>query len=510
MNRRLFLKSLLGHTALLHPIFQTNPVLAAPKNYNKPNVLLIFSDDQRFNTIHALGNDIISTPNLDSLVRQGTSFTRAYMMGSMSGATCIPSRAMLLSGRSLFRLDGHGRNIPPQHITIPEALHDNGYYTYWVGKSHQSQSSMGRMFDGGERCYGFHGPYRDYNHYLMGTHDFDPSGKFDGPLYIYKKGPRGQEVKTLLARENFREMKATPNKEKEFFHTSEVFTTGAVNFLKSYDRKKPFFLYLAYHAPHDPRNAPKRFHDMYPPEKIPLPKSFMPAHAFDQGSLKIRDEKLAGFPRKPEEIKKHLSDYYAIISHMDEQIGIVLKALKENGLDENTLIVFSGDSGLALGNHGLMGKQNLYDAGGIHVPLIFKGPKIPTGQKRDALCYLFDVMPTICDLTDNPTPPTSDGKSLVNVIRDNKNKPYTYQYFAYTDTQRAVQDERFKLIEYAHKGKRFTQLFDLNTDPHELRNLIDNPQYSQHKDRLKAKLKHLKQKYRDKTTLSMNSIRKEA
>ena len=501
MNRRTFLRHTIGHAVLLSGLGRVPLAQATDrKPRRKPNVVLIFSDDQRFDTIAALGNDVIRTPHLDSLVREGTSFTRAYMMGSMSGATCIPSRAMLLSGRSLFRLDGNGRNIPPNHTTIPEALRGNGYYTYWVGKSHQAASSMGRMFDGGDRCYGYHGPYRDYNHYLMGVHDFDPTGKFDGPLYIYRRGPQGQERKTLLTRDNFKEMKASLDKEADFFHTSEVFTTGAVDFLNCYQQDKPFFLYLAYHAPHDPRNAPKRFHAMYPPEDIPLPPSFLPEHPFDQGALRIRDEKLAGFPRRPDEIRKHLADYYAIISHMDEQIGRVLRALKETGLDENTLVIFSGDSGLAVGNHGLMGKQNLYDAGGIHVPLILKGPGISRAQKRDALCYLFDVMPTICELTDTPIPASCDGKSLATAIRGSDGPFRDYQYFAYTDTQRAVQDKRYKLIEYAHDGRRHTQLFDLQTDPHETRNLVDQEGYAEHRSRLKTQLQRLKKTYGDTTT----------
>jgi arylsulfatase A-like enzyme len=184
---------------------------------------------------------------------------------------------------------------------------------------------------------------------------------------------------------------------------------------------------------------------------------------------------------------------------MDEQIGLVLKALKETGLEDNTIVIFSGDSGLAVGNHGLMGKQNLYDAGGIHVPLIFKGPGIGKGRKRHALCYLFDVMPTICDLTDTPTPASCDGKSLVSIFRGSKKKVRSYQYFAYTDTQRAIQDERYKLIEYSHKDKRFTQLFDLKSDPDEIKNLIDDRRYTEHRDRLKAELQRLKHLYGDGT-----------
>jgi arylsulfatase A-like enzyme len=239
---------------------------------------------------------------------------------------------------------------------------------------------------------------------------------------------------------------------------------------------------------------------MYRPEEIPLPPNFLPEHPFDQGALRIRDEKLAGFPRKPDEIRKHIADYYAIISHMDEQIGRVLEALEDTGLDESTLIVFSGDSGLAVGNHGLMGKQNLYDASGVHVPLIFKGPGIPRGQRRDALCYLFDVLPTLCDLTDTAIPASCDGRSLAAVVAGDERAVRDHQYFAYTDTQRAVQDERYKLIEYSHKGKRYSQLFDLRDDPHETRNLIDQPRYSEHRDRLRAQLQRLKKRYGDKTT----------
>jgi arylsulfatase A-like enzyme len=438
-------------------------------------VILIFSDDQRFNTIRALGNGEIQTPNLDRLVAEGTSFTRAYMMGSMTPATCVPSRAMLLSGRSLFQIDQNGRNIPPEHVTIPEALKLNGYDTYWVGKSHQTQSTMGRIFDGGDRNYGYHGPFRAYDHYLMAVHDFDPEGKFTGPLYIYRRGADGEEIKTEVNEEIFAKMKEVEDKESAFFHTSEVFSIGAVNFLKDYDDEQPFFMYLAYHAPHDPRNAPKLFHEMYPPDKTKLPPNFMKKHPFDQGALELRDERLARLPREESEIRQHLSDYYAIISHMDEQIGRVLETLKETGLEKNTIVIFTSDSGLAVGNHGLMGKQNLYDAGGVHVPLIFRGPGIPKGETRDAKCYTFDVMPTICEMTGSVIPGSCEGKSLAGIVHDDMGTTYDYLYFAYSNTQRAIQGDRYKLIEYEYKGKRHTQLFDLKVDIDEVKNQAQDP-----------------------------------
>ncbi len=121
-----------------------------------------------------------------------------------------------------------------------------------------------------------------------------------------------------------------------------------------------------------------------------LPESFLPGHPFDNGMLKIRDEKLAPFPRTEKVVRKHLADYYAAITHTDAQIGRILDALEKSGKRDNTLIVFSSDNGLAMGSHGLMGKQNVYDHS-VHVPLIVAGPGIPKGETRSALCYIYDL-----------------------------------------------------------------------------------------------------------------------
>ena len=470
------MKALCGYLfASIGLIGLTPPLVAAEPVAKKPNVILIFSDDQRADTIHALGNDTIHTPNLDRLVREGTSFSNAYMMGAMTGATCVPSRAQLLSGRSVFRLQGIGRVIPENHATIPETLKAQGYATYWVGKSHQKQSSMGRMFDGGDRCYGYHGPYRAYDHYLMAVQDFDPNGKFDAPRYIYKKDADGREVKTEVNREIFSQWKRIKDKESEFFHTSEVFSTGAVKFLKSYKKEQPFFMYLAYHSPHDPVNAAKRFHELYPPEKMSLPVNFMKQHPFDNGELQIRDEKLAAIPRVEREIKQQISNYYAIISQMDEQIGRVLKALDETGLAENTIIIFSSDSGLALGSHGLMGKQNVYEDT-AKVPLIMAGPGIPKGNS-DALAYTMDLFPTICDLVGAPIPQGLDGESLVPVIDGEEPEVRKTLFYAYRNVQRAVRNDRWKIIRYPEIKR--TQLFDLKNDPDETKDLSGSPEQAE-------------------------------
>ena len=151
-------------------------------------------------------------------------------------------------------------------------------------------------------------------------------------------------------------------------------------------------MYVSLMAPHDPRTMPKEFLEMYDPEEIKLPENFLTEHPIDTGALRVRDELLAAFPREPNEIKRHIAEYYAMISHLDHAFGRLLTALQEQGKLDNTIIVFAGDNGLALGQHGLMGKQNLYDHS-VRVPLIFAGPGIPEGEQRNSPVYLLDIFP---------------------------------------------------------------------------------------------------------------------
>ena len=140
--------------------------------------------------------------------------------------------------------------------------------------------------------------------------------------------------------------------------------------------------------------APQSYHDYYNAHQPPLPANFLPQHPFNNGEMVIRDELLAPWPRTPAVVRQNLADYYAYINYLDDQIGRILDALKASGQFDNTIIVFSSDNGLAIGSHGLFGKQNLYDHA-THEPLIFAGPGIPAGQRRDAFCYLFDIFPTL-------------------------------------------------------------------------------------------------------------------
>ena len=226
--------------------------------------------------------------------------------------------------------------------------------------------------------------------------------------------------------------------------------------------------------PHDPREAEPQFHRFYDSAKIPLSPAFMPVHPWDNGDMTVRDEKLAPWPRTAEDTKRQLAEYYACVTGLDHHVGRIFAALKENSQFDNTVIVFTGDNGLSLGEHGLFGKQNLYEFGGMHVPCVMAGPGVPHG-KSDALVYLMDLFPTFCDFAGAMPPAGLDGKNLRPIIAGKAAKVRDVLYTAYQHCQRAIRDDRWKLIRYPLVDK--TPLFDLAADPRELANLADKPEH---------------------------------
>ena len=427
----------------------------------RPNILFFFTDDQRFDTLHALGNERIHTPNMDAWVRQGVTFTHAHIMGGTSGAVCMPSRAMLMTGRTLFHLDRQGQSIPEGHVLLGELLQHHGYETFGTGKWHNGSSAYARSFSAGDEV--FFGGMDD--HWNVPANHYDPTGKY--PAQPVVKDAFYSNAVTYRQCDHI-----TPG-----VHSSELFCDAAIEYLRGYDSDAPFFMYLSFMAPHDPRTMPREYLEMYDPDEIELPPNFMPEHPFDNGELEVRDELLAALPRTEAETRRHLAEYYAMITHADAQMGRVMQALREAGKAENTLIVFAGDNGLALGQHGLMGKQNLYDHS-VRVPLVMAGPGVPKGVSSDALCYLLDIYPTLCDLIGLPAPETVEGQSLVPAMRDQGDTVRDTLYCAYKEYHRSVRNGRFKLIEYVVDGQRTTQLFDMQSDPWELRSLAAEPDYA--------------------------------
>ena len=428
----------------------------------KPNILFLVSDDQRADTVRALGNPRIQTPNLDRLVQQGFAFTNAYCMGSMVGAVCVPSRAMFLTGRSLFRATRSLQSgvIASTHTLWPELFRKSGYRTFGIGKWHNDRASFARAFDGG------------------------------GPVFF---GGMGEQAKLPLDPYDAKGVFPKNQQRTANRFSSEVFADAAIEILHRAPTD-PFVLYVAFTVPHDPRTPPAPYAAKYSSDNMELPVNFLPKHPFDNGELNVRDENLLPTPREGEAVRKEIAAYYALIDHMDAQIGRILNALEISGQAQNTIIVFVSDHGLALGSHGLLGKQNLYEHS-IRAPLILSGPGIPRARRSGALCYLFDVFPTLCELAGRQLPRSVEGRSLMPIMTGESKQHRDSIFTAYRDVQRAIRNERWKLIHYP-KGNRY-QLFDLEADGSELHDLAGKPEHRGRVIDLISQLQKLQRQFGD-------------
>ncbi len=474
--------------------------ITAAQPTKRPNVLLIYTDDHRYSGIHALAGEAVQTPVLDELANSGVIFDNAYLQGAFAGATSMPSRAMLMTGRNLFEIDGTGHNIPVNQTTIGEALMSEGYHSHHVGKWHQDHKSLSRSYNSGGKVCGT--PAYLTDQYRMPYVDWNDKGVLlKKDCYMLEYDAKGNVTKRPMAKD---EKRGPIGDETTGPHVAEVFADDAIQFIGEYKGDKPFYMYLAFPTPHDPRQSPKKYRKIYPADKVTLPPSHMLQHPFDNGHMYLRDEQLAPWPRTVEVAKEQLGDYYGIITHLDAQIGRVIEQLKRSGMYENTIIVMAGDSGLAVGNHGLIGKQNVYDEDGIHIPLIFSGGAISKelrGKRTDAFCYNYDIMPTICDMVGAKIPQSVSGKSLKPIIDGKKEAVRDYTYHAYLQFQRAYRKGDYKLIEYVRAsgwdkprgdykaGSRVTQLFDIKKDPWETQNLVIFPEYKEVIDKMRSEMR---------------------
>ncbi len=445
----------------------------------KPNIVFLLTDDQRFDTINALGNPDIITPNMDFLVENGTSFTNAHIPGGTSGAICMPSRAMINTGRTLFNLEGEGQNIPKEHKTIGEILKENGYYTFGTGKWHNGPPSFTRSFDFGDNIF-FGGMW---DHWNVPTNYYDPTGEYDNVINFVANSAGSNKV-----------TKVHCDKFNAGVHSSELLTQTTVDFIERRRDDKPFFVYTAYLAPHDPRTMPEEYKNMYNIDDIKLPPNFT-HDPFDFGVRNIRDEVLASYPRDERTIKEQIAEYYGMITHLDHEIGKVIDAVRRKGELDNTIFILAGDNGLAMGCHGLMGKQNHYEHS-IRIPLVMCGANLPKNKKIDNFVYLMDIFPTICDILDVEIPSSVEGKSFYKMFSDDAYKTRENLYFVYNDLIRSVKNERYKLIEYRNFITK-TELFDHQNDSCEMNDLSKNPEYSDAKNELSELLQKYKTEWND-------------
>jgi arylsulfatase A-like enzyme len=415
-------------------------VLVAAES-RKPNLVLILADDLRPDCIGALGNPHIHTPNLDRLVKQGVTFKNCFVMGSDRPAVCTPSRVMLMTGRNLFNIpldEGRPDNKPSVAVDF-QMLRAAGYDTFYLGKG-------GNTYNPG--C-------RTADQWEFFSEVFSPKNKDYAPDKV-------------------------------------------IAYLREPERtKRPFFINFAISVPHDPLNPAPEDLARYQGDKAPpFSRNVAASHA-DFAGFNLRDTNCRGygggtagivFSSAPQEKRRAaLDSYYAVVTGYDKQVGRILDELDHRGLATNTIVMFASDNGLSLWDHGLIHKQSLYDTDN-QVPLIICGPGIPAGQTRETYVYLADLLPTMLELAGVPVPATIEAKSFAASVNDPARIHRRTLYTAYRREIRTFRDEEYELILYnvAHSGARYTQLFNIKADPHEMNNLAKVPAQAERIARMTA------------------------
>ncbi|MDG1992840.1 MAG: sulfatase-like hydrolase/transferase [Pirellulales bacterium] len=440
--------------------------LSRAEESSPPNIVFLFADDQRADTIAAHGNNHIQTPSLDRLTREGVSCQQNYCAGSYSGAVCVASRSMIMTGRHWMRIDDT-RNWTGLPL-LPEVLGENGYATHAVGKWHNGRPTLARGFQSGKAI-------------MMG----------------------GMCDHTEVPLQDLTREGALTNSRVGDGFSSTLFADAAIDYLTTHGKaSEPFFLYVAFTAPHDPRNPPESVRQVYYDNPPPLPENFLPQHPFDNGQVsgKGRDESLADWPRQPEVIRDQLCEYYGLITHLDKQVGRILDAIDTLGFGENTIVVYAADHGLALGSHGLLGKQNVYEHS-MTCPLVVRGPGIPVNTSTTAMTYLLDLYRTLCGYAGVDVPEGVDGCDLRPVFEDTNESVRESVFLAYQDKMRTVRDNTLKL--HVYPAINYRLLFDLEADPLEMMNLAENPERAEDVDRLLGEMKRWQKRLGDTLPLSV-------
>ena len=407
----------------------------------RPNFLFILTDDQAQQTLGVYGNKVCSTPNIDRIAKEGMLITDAHHMGSWSGAVCLPSRTMIMTGRTVWHLPRRRQKDPKNKYSHKQA----------------AMNSMGAVFN---------------------------RAGYD----TFRTCKNGNTFKA--ANEHFTVKHGGKDDRKP--DSSDWHGQNAMDFLNKRQADKdvdPFLMYFGFAHPHDPRNGKDELLKKYGaynsngvatklmPNAPPLPITWLPEHPFHHGHPNLRDEvKVPGVMKSRTEatVRNEKGREYACIENIDNQIGRVLTKLEEMGELDNTYIFFTSDHGMSVGRHGLMGKQNLYEHT-WKVPFLARGPGIEAGSQAAGYFYLLDVLPTLCDLAGIEKPDDVEGKSFRGVLEGKQDRIRDTMYGVYCGGtkpgMRSVKTaDGWKLIKYdVLDGKvRETQLFNLNENPHEL------------------------------------------
>ncbi|WP_066630866.1 sulfatase-like hydrolase/transferase [Labilibacter marinus] len=492
---------LLAFIAVLFSACQ-QPVKETKKVLEKPNIIFLFADDQCHTTVNALGNKEVITPNLDKLVNSGVTFVNAFNMGAWNGAVCQASRCMLNTGLPVWKAQKFEKQVFNKgngtELTWGKMMEAQGYETYMTGKWHVHTSA--------EKAF------NNVKHVRPGM----PKDNWDHAKMkkIYANLKEGEDYSKYMPIGYNRPLSKDDNTWSPtdtihggFWqggqHWSEVLRDDAISFInQAKTSDKPFFMYLAFNAPHDPRQAPQEYQDMYNEDELSIPESFQPLYPEAYGIANdpsLRDAALAPFPRTEYATRVHKKEYFASITHLDAQIGAILKALEESGKAENTYIIYTADHGLAVGEHGLFGKQNLYDHS-VRPPFVMTGPGLEKGKKVDAEIYLQDAMATALDLAGSAKKDSVFFNSIVPLaVGETTKSAYNGIYGGYLTKQRSIRKDGFKLILYP--DVKVVKLFDLKADPLEMTNLASDDNQKERVATMFAELKGLQTTVGDELNL---------
>jgi arylsulfatase A-like enzyme len=438
----------------------------------KPNILWICTDQQRADTIHALGNPHIRTPHIDAMVANGTAFTRAYCQSPV----CTPSRASFLTGRypRTTRCRQNGQAMPPQERLISRLLADAGYTCGLAGKLHLATCANGvvekRIDDGYEVFHWSHHPQPDWPENAY-TQWLTAQGTSWEELY---DGPTTPYIKHGIPAE---------------FSQTTWCANMAIDFLREQQGTPWFFSYNCF-APHHPFDPPGDYLARYNPDELPLPK-IDPREPGSKTSYQQLDAQYAhndpsGYhaaAMSDRDKREVTAAYYAMVELIDENVGSMIAALEETGQLENTIVIFMSDHGEMLGDHCIYLKGPHFYEAAVHVPLIMQWPdQFQANQRADGLMELTDIAPTLLDAAGIKIPTAMQGKTLLPILQGTAD-PHAHRDYVFSEYYNAwshrhsygtmYRTETHKMIVY--HGTDQGELYDLQADPNEFENLWHSP-----------------------------------
>lgn len=440
---------------------------------NKPNVLFIISDDLTATAVSSYENKICKTPNIDKLASEGTRFTKTYSQYPV----CGPSRASLLTGYYPSATKTYGYVSGREHIgnernTLPQLFKNNGYYTARVSKIYH----MGVPIDIETGSNG----QDDKDSWTERFNSQGPEWKAKGEAELVQGNPDG-----TIERKGGNVMTIVKAEGDDLTHSDGKTAQKAIELIKKH-KNKPFFLAVGFVRPHVPFVAPKNYFKHYPFEVIKVPEKIdsdwddIPKRGINYVNSKNAQMNL-------EQEKKAIAAYYASVSYMDAQVGKVLKALKEEGLEENTIVVFTSDHGFHLGEHDFWMKVSLHEES-VRVPMIIKVPG-ETPAVCNSFTELLDIYPTLASLAGLKASRHIQGKDLTALLSNPKKK---VRNIAFSVSQGGktflIRTKKWAYIQYNEDATAGIELFDMENDPQQFTNLALNPKYKDVVKKMKRKL----------------------